>query len=92
MAIAKMEKIQILIHRDVQDRLVERIQELGQLHITDIRDGVTAEHHPDLVFGAESSDEGLERRLSQIQFTLDFLSASGKRKDSCLDSCLKRSF
>ncbi len=80
MAIARMEKIQVLIHRDVKDRLVERIQELGQLHITDIRSGVTAEYHPDLVFGAESSDEGLERRLSQIQFTLDFLSSLREKK------------
>ncbi len=80
MAIAKMEKIQILIHRDVQDLLVERIQEFGQLHVTDIRGGVTAEHHPDLVSGAEFSDECLERRLSQIQFTLDFLSSLREKK------------
>lgn len=80
MSIAKMEKIQILIHRDLQERLVERIQDLEQLHITDIRDSVTAEHHPELASGTETSDESLERRLSQIQFTLDFLSSVQEKK------------
>jgi vacuolar-type H+-ATPase subunit I/STV1 len=80
MAIATMEKIQILVHRAHQDRLVERIQELGQLHITDIKSGVTVEHHPDLVSGGEGSDEGLDRRLSQIQSTLDFLSSVQEKK------------
>jgi V/A-type H+-transporting ATPase subunit I len=80
MAIAKMEKVQILIHQDEQDRLMERIQKLGQLHITDIRDGLSAEQHPDLVWGTETSDEGLERRLSQIQSTLDFLSSVREKK------------
>jgi V/A-type H+-transporting ATPase subunit I len=80
MTIAKMEKIQILAHREVRDRLVERVQELGLLHITDVRGGVTATHHPDLLSEKEVSDEGLERRLSQIQSTLDFLSNLGQKK------------
>ena len=80
MAIARMEKIQILIHQDLQESLVERIQELEQLHITDIRGGVTAEDHPELVSGGEVSDESLEQRLSQIQSSLDFLSSVREKK------------
>ncbi|NIO03630.1 MAG: hypothetical protein GTN74_03175, partial [Proteobacteria bacterium] len=80
MAVAKMQKIQILVHRDEQERLVERIQELEQLHITDVIAGVTAEGHPDLLSGGEVSDENLEQRISQIQFTLDFLSGVQQRK------------
>jgi len=49
MAIARMEKIQILAHDDVRERLIERVQELERLHIRDIREGVTAEDAPDLV-------------------------------------------
>ena len=74
MTIARMEKVQILVHQDLKDRLLERIQELAELHVTDIKDGSTAEHHPDVVTGSETSDESLEQRISQIQFTLDFLS------------------
>jgi V/A-type H+-transporting ATPase subunit I len=80
MAIARMEKTQILVHHDVQDRVMERIQELGQLHVTDIKTGPTSDRHPDLVSGVEGSDETMERRLSQIQFTLDFLSSVQKKK------------
>jgi V/A-type H+-transporting ATPase subunit I len=80
MAVARMEKIQILAHRDVRERLIERIQGLERLHITDIRDGVIAEDDPDLVCPSEMTDEPLERRISQIQFTLDFLSGLDERK------------
>jgi V/A-type H+-transporting ATPase subunit I len=80
MAIAKMEKIQILTHRDVRERLVERIQELEQLHVTDIKEGVTVEDHPDLLSEGELHDEDLERRLSSIQFALDFLSSLQEKK------------
>jgi V/A-type H+-transporting ATPase subunit I len=80
MAVGKMEKIQILAYRGELERMVERIQELEQLHITDIKGGVTAEHHPDLLPRDEVSDENLERRLSQIQFVLDFLSSVEQKK------------
>jgi len=80
MAIARMEKIQILAHHDVRERLIERIQELERLHIRDIREGVTAEDAPDLVCPSEMTDEPLERRISQIQFTMDFLSGLEERK------------
>ncbi len=80
MAIAKMRKIQILAHRNVQERVVKRIQEIERLHITDVKESVTAEHHPDLVFGTEVSEESAERRLSRIQSTLDFLSDVQEKK------------
>ncbi len=80
MAVARMAKIQILAHRNVHEQLVERIQALEELHIADIRGGVTVEHHPDLVSGVEVSDEELARRVSRIQFTLDFLSSVEEKK------------
>jgi len=80
MAIAGMRKIQILVHRDVQERVMKRIQEIERLQITDVKESVTAEHHPDLVSGIEVSDEGPERRLSRIESTLDFLSSVQEKK------------
>ncbi len=80
MAVARMEKIQILAHRDERERLVERIQELEELHVTDIKSGSTAESHPDLVSGGAASDGNLERRISGIQFALDFLSSVKEKK------------
>jgi V/A-type H+-transporting ATPase subunit I len=80
MALTKMEKIQILAHRDLKEGLIKQIQDLERLHITDIRDGLTVEDDPDLILPSETSDEFLERRLSQIQFTLDFLSGLEQKK------------
>ncbi|NIQ37720.1 MAG: hypothetical protein GTN81_03920 [Proteobacteria bacterium] len=75
-----MEKIQILAYRGELERIVEQIQELEQLHITDIKEGVTAVHHPDLLPRDEVSDEDLEQRLSEIEFVLHFLSSVEQKK------------
>ncbi|MBW2057409.1 MAG: V-type ATP synthase subunit I [Deltaproteobacteria bacterium] len=80
MSIAKMEKVQILTHQDLQEPLVRRIQELEELHITDIRESVTVDEHPDLIGGVEASDDTLEGRLSRIQAALDFLSSLEEKK------------
>ena len=74
MAISPMVKVNILAHRCIKADLLQRLQELEVIHISDFTSGPEAKENPTLLENGEVADEGLEARISDIQSTIGCLS------------------
>jgi V/A-type H+-transporting ATPase subunit I len=74
MAISPMVKVNILAHRCIKVDLLQRLQELEVIHISDFEPGAEARKEPTPLENDKIADEGLEARISDIQSTIGYLS------------------
>lgn len=74
MAISPMVKVNILAHRCIKGDLLQRLQELEAIHISDFEPDTEARKEPTPLEYDKIADEGLEARISDIQFTIGYLS------------------
>ena len=69
-----MKKVNIIAHRGIQADLLQRLQDLETLHISDFREGSTEESKATSHKNGEVTDERLEVRISNIQSAINYLS------------------
>lgn len=74
MAISPMKKVNIIAHRGIQADLLQRLQDLEALHISDFREGSTDQGKATSHKNGEITDERLEARISNIQSAINYLS------------------
>ncbi|RJX29256.1 MAG: V-type ATP synthase subunit I [Dethiobacter sp.] len=89
MAIAKMNKVYLIGHQDEKDNTLSILQQVGMMEIGDIQaKEASKEAWAELVEGdhEQESLQGLEARLTEVRFAMDFLNRYYPVKKSMLEA------
>lgn len=73
MAISRMQKVLLLVHRSEKEALVRALQEEGILHINDLSETQLREDFPDLFPTEEVTDRNREELITRLKRSLDYL-------------------
>lgn len=83
MAIVKMKKAHIIALQSEKQNLIKMLQKFGGLHVINIEEQITEEKYLELTADSDNAKVSqLEARLSQVKYSLDFISKYDKTKKS----------
>lgn len=81
MAIVKMKKAHIIALQSEKQELVKRLQKFGGLHVINLEEQMAEGKLPELIADSDNENVGqLEARISQIKYSLDFISKYDQAK------------
>ncbi|HID95989.1 MAG TPA: V-type ATP synthase subunit I [Candidatus Latescibacteria bacterium] len=73
MAVSSMQKIQIFGHVSVRDRIIGKLQDIGIVHVVDVRDNYADADLPEFAKEAQISTEDLENTIAGLKFASEYL-------------------
>jgi V/A-type H+/Na+-transporting ATPase subunit I len=81
MAIVKMKKAHIIALQSEKQSIINKLQKFGGLHVINIEEQIAEEKYLDLTADSDNDKVSqLEARLSQVKYSLDFISKYDKTK------------
>lgn len=81
MAIVKMKKAQIVALQSEKHAIIKTLQKFGGLHVIGLEEQLADENYHELIADSEHDKVNqLEAKLSQVKYSLDFLSKHDKAK------------
>lgn len=81
MAIVKMKKAHIIALQSEKQNLIKKLQKFGGLHVINIEEQITEEKYLELTADSDNAKVSqLEARLSQVKYSLEFISKYDKTK------------
>jgi V/A-type H+-transporting ATPase subunit I len=73
MAISKLEKVVLLVHKSQKDKVIETLQDEEIIHITDLKTSPTNKNYPELTSPGEVTDKDLEEKVNSIEKAVNYL-------------------
>ncbi|MDF2841276.1 MAG: V-type ATPase kDa subunit, partial [Clostridia bacterium] len=81
MAIVKMKKVSLIALQSEKESIVKRLQKFGGLHIVNLEERIDEEQFNDLLLDGETDKVNqLEAELSQVKYSVDFITKYDKEK------------
>lgn len=79
MGLCRMEKVQLLGHRESREEVVKELQNLGLMQIADLRETLKDSPYEQFLLQEETKDEDLEKKRLELGYALDYLDSFQKR-------------
>jgi len=73
MAISRLEKVVLLVHKSQKDKVIETLQDEEIIHITDLKTSPTNKNYPELTSPGEVTDKDLEEKVNSIEKAINYL-------------------
>ena len=87
MAISKLEKVVLLVHKSEKDKVIETLQDEEIIHITDLKNSPASKNYPGLISPGEITDKELEEKVNTIEKAVNYLKPYTE-KESFLDDLI----
>ncbi len=79
MGLSKMEKVRLLGHKESREGVVQELQRLGIMQVTDLRESWKDSPYEQFLTREDTKDEDLEKKRLQLGYGLDYLDGFQKR-------------
>ncbi|NOX97772.1 MAG: V-type ATP synthase subunit I [Nitrospirae bacterium] len=79
MGLSRMEKVQLLGHKESREGVVKELQRLGMMQVTDLRETLKDSPYEQFLLREDVKDEDLEKKRLQLGYGLDYLEGFQKR-------------
>ncbi len=79
MGLSRMEKVQLLGHKESREEVVKELQRLGLMQITNLKETLKDSPYGQFLLREDVKDEDLEKNRLQLGYGLDYLDGFQKR-------------
>ncbi len=80
MALSRISKCALLVHKSEKDELIERLQDEAIIHLSDLKESSLVKKYPDLLSEEETRPRELEEVISGLSSTIGYLEKHVEKK------------